>query len=307
LTGAVSTIDDANLTANRVLISNSSGKVAVSAVTSTELARLDGIDNAINHGTGTANRIVKYTDANGGTGNSIISDNGTSITVNGPMNVTESITSQTEDLTIRTPAGKGRLILSDDTIPPDDWGFLLTSASSRADGVISSQRNLGLSAVRTLNVGADSIAIRPYSVTSSTLPVYVFGGLDVIIDKSMSITPRHADDSLLIYAPIGTNRLHTRGAITLGLNGSTFTGIKRYTGKLDANGRKIIALGTGKGAKTVVIGAKVSSTAQNYYSLGRYLSTVITNDDLMIIPDTDGKPIAFNETCTYQVWCIETP
>ena len=112
---------------------------------------------------------------------------------------------------------------------------------------------------------------------------------------------------MLIHAPIGTNELHTRGAITLGLNGSTFTGIKKVSGKLDANGRKIIALGTGKGAKTVVIGAKVSSTAQNYYSLGRFLSTVITNDSLMIIPNADGAPITFNETCTYQVWCIETP
>jgi hypothetical protein len=83
--------------------------------------------------------------------------------------------------------------------------------------------------------------------------------------------------------------------------------MKRYTGNLDANGRKTIALGTGKGAKTAVIGAKVSSTAQNYYSLGRYLSTVITGDDLLIIPDPDGSPITFNGNCTYEVWCIETP
>ena len=45
--GAVSTIKDSNLTASRVLISNSSGKVAVSAVTSTELGYLDGVTSAI--------------------------------------------------------------------------------------------------------------------------------------------------------------------------------------------------------------------------------------------------------------------
>ena len=100
--------------------------------------------------------------------------------------------------------------------------------------------------------------------------------------------------------------LAVTGTITLGLNGSTFTGMKRYTGNLDADGTKTIALGTGKGAKTVVIGAKVSSTSQNYYSLGRFLSTVITGDSLMIIPDNNGAPITFNKTCTYQVWCIET-
>lgn len=46
-TGAASTIMDDNLTANRALVSNSSGKVAVSAVTSTELGYLDGVTSNI--------------------------------------------------------------------------------------------------------------------------------------------------------------------------------------------------------------------------------------------------------------------
>ena len=41
--GAASTITENNLTVNRVLVSNSSGKVAVSTVTSTELGYLDGV------------------------------------------------------------------------------------------------------------------------------------------------------------------------------------------------------------------------------------------------------------------------
>lgn len=45
--GAVSTIKDSNLTASRALVSNSSGKVAVSAVTSTELGYLDGVTSNI--------------------------------------------------------------------------------------------------------------------------------------------------------------------------------------------------------------------------------------------------------------------
>ena len=40
-------INSANLAANRALISNGSGKVAVSAVTSTELGYLDGVTSAI--------------------------------------------------------------------------------------------------------------------------------------------------------------------------------------------------------------------------------------------------------------------
>lgn len=45
--GAVSTIKDSNLTTSRALVSNSSGKVAVSDVTSTELGYLDGVTSNI--------------------------------------------------------------------------------------------------------------------------------------------------------------------------------------------------------------------------------------------------------------------
>ena len=47
ITGAATTIDDADLTASRALVSDSSGKVAVSAITSTELGHLDGVTAAI--------------------------------------------------------------------------------------------------------------------------------------------------------------------------------------------------------------------------------------------------------------------
>ena len=47
ITGAATTIDDADLTASRALVSDGSGKVAVSAVTSTELGHLDGVTSAI--------------------------------------------------------------------------------------------------------------------------------------------------------------------------------------------------------------------------------------------------------------------
>lgn len=47
IVGGASTITDANLIANRALVSNSSGKVAVSAVTSTELGYLDGVTSNV--------------------------------------------------------------------------------------------------------------------------------------------------------------------------------------------------------------------------------------------------------------------
>lgn len=45
--GAVSTIKDSNLTASRALISDNSGKIAASDVTSTELSYLDGVTSSI--------------------------------------------------------------------------------------------------------------------------------------------------------------------------------------------------------------------------------------------------------------------
>ena len=45
--GGASTITEDNLTASRALISNSSGKVAVSSVTSTELGYLDGVTSNV--------------------------------------------------------------------------------------------------------------------------------------------------------------------------------------------------------------------------------------------------------------------
>ena len=47
ITGAATTIDTEDLTASRALTSNASGKVEVSAVTSTELGYLDGVSSAI--------------------------------------------------------------------------------------------------------------------------------------------------------------------------------------------------------------------------------------------------------------------
>lgn len=47
ITGGASTITSSNLTASRALVSDSSGKVAVSAVTSTELGYLDGVTSAV--------------------------------------------------------------------------------------------------------------------------------------------------------------------------------------------------------------------------------------------------------------------
>ena len=47
LSGAISTVSTSNLTADRALISNGSGKIAVSSVTSTQLGYVSGVTSAI--------------------------------------------------------------------------------------------------------------------------------------------------------------------------------------------------------------------------------------------------------------------
>ena len=67
------TIDTENLTASRVLVSNSSGKVAVSSVTSSELAKIDGL-------TASASELNKLDGATVTTGEINVLDGNTSAT-----------------------------------------------------------------------------------------------------------------------------------------------------------------------------------------------------------------------------------
>lgn len=58
ITGAATTITTNNLTPNRVLVSNTSGKVAVSSVSSTELDYLDGVTSKIQNQINTLNNKI---------------------------------------------------------------------------------------------------------------------------------------------------------------------------------------------------------------------------------------------------------
>ena len=64
ITGAATTIDDADLTADRAVISSGSGKVAVSAVTATEIGHLDGVTSAIQTQLNTLTTNINTLDSN---------------------------------------------------------------------------------------------------------------------------------------------------------------------------------------------------------------------------------------------------
>ena len=68
ITGGASTITTSNLTANRALVSNADGKVAVSAVTDTELGYLDGVTSNIQTQLNSKLSTAPVTSVNGKTG-----------------------------------------------------------------------------------------------------------------------------------------------------------------------------------------------------------------------------------------------
>ena len=68
ITGGASTITTSNLTANRALVSNANGKVAVSAVTATELGYLDGVTSNIQTQLNGKLSTAPVTSVNGKTG-----------------------------------------------------------------------------------------------------------------------------------------------------------------------------------------------------------------------------------------------
>lgn len=82
VTGAASTITGSNLTASRALISNASGKVAVSSVTSTELGYLSGVTSAIQT---QLNGTVKTTGNQTISGTKTFSSGGIQLSTNGTI------------------------------------------------------------------------------------------------------------------------------------------------------------------------------------------------------------------------------
>ena len=85
ITGAASTVTTSNLTASRVLISNSSGKIAADAnVTTTELSYLDGVTSAIQ----TQLNNKQATLVGSGTGQNIKTINSTSLLGSGNISIT---------------------------------------------------------------------------------------------------------------------------------------------------------------------------------------------------------------------------
>ena len=119
ITGAATTIDDTNLTTNRALISNGSGKVAVSDVTSTELGYLDGVTSAIQTQLNAKGEMTRF---------QVMDGDGTTVAVD-------------QDKYIKFVEGGGIDINFTDTstgssTDPYDLSFTVNTASATGKGIV---------------------------------------------------------------------------------------------------------------------------------------------------------------------------
>lgn len=117
--GGASTITENNLTTSRALISNSSGKVAVSDVTSTELGYLDGVTSNIQTQLNKKLESVPVTSVNNKTGAVSLSaaDVGAATTsdVHTALNRTNAVNIANSDYT--TYMARGEALFSVETTP----------------------------------------------------------------------------------------------------------------------------------------------------------------------------------------------
>ena len=146
ITGGASTIADSNLTASRALVSNSSGKVVVSDVTSTELGYLDGV---------TSNIQTQINDAK----NTISTTNGSNITL---ATATWKTVAQVE------LAAGGYLLIGTARFASNANGARVLKFSLSADNNEEVSRYAYVSVRPIADIYTYTQVVFPHSVTSTT-------------------------------------------------------------------------------------------------------------------------------------------
>jgi len=201
ITGAASTIATSDLTASRALVSNSSGKVAVSSVTSTELGYVSGVSSAIQ-----TQLDAKNVKANN------LSDVVSASSARTNLGLAIGSVVQAFDAQLSDIAG----------LTPTDSNFIVGDGSNFVTETGATARtSLGLGTIATQ--AANNVAITGGSITGMSAPS---GSSDVT-------TKSYVDD---LVAGLKT-RIITRVATTANINlsnalenGDTLDGISLVTG-----------------------------------------------------------------------------
>jgi len=210
--GAVSTVYKDDLTASRALASDSSGKIAISAVTSTELGYLDGVTSAIQTqlDAGVTNAAAVVTEAVG-------------IEARRVANIAGAVsTITTSDLTASravVSSGAGKVAISD--VTSTEIGYL--------DGVTSAvQTQLDSKIAITASAANDFVTFTRLNANINLVSANVALGLKQLINVAASATGEGTgSNNFFVATPPGSNPIAIDNVI-VSLNGITQTKTTDY-------------------------------------------------------------------------------
>jgi len=266
LTGGATTIASSDLTTNRALISNGSGKVGVSAVTSTELGYLDGVTSAIQ-----TQIDSKQATVNGGASTITSSNLGASraLISNGSGKVAVSAVTSTE---LGYLDGVTSAIQTQLNAKQASGSYAVTTNNlSDLSSASTARTNLGLGSLATLSaVGASQI-------TDNTVGA---AELNVSGNGSTSQFLRSDGDGSFSWAtPTDTNTTYTGGS-GITLSSTTFNLDSDVRGDMWTMGRDTNDYFT------------VGTTTQSWYLDGAEDMRLTNNGNL----DVEGNVVAHSST-----------
>ena len=181
ITGAATTIDTEDLTASRALVSNASGKVEVSAVTSTEVGYLDGVTSAIQ-----TQLDAKIGTGAGAVGTSNIASNA----------ATPAKLSLFDD---NTAATSGHILVADGT---DFINKAVTGdISIDSNGAVT----IANTAVETAMVAGDAVTGAKIAADAVDSEHYVDGSIDTAHIANDNVTHDKLEDRYTAHVPITTS------------------------------------------------------------------------------------------------------
>lgn len=277
ITGAATTITSSNLTTNRAVISNGSGKIAVSDTTSTELGYVHGVTSAIQ--TQIDNKVTKNTDITGATHTKITYDSKGLVTGGSDLSASDIPNIASDKVTTMTGYTKGS---SADPVASTDT---LNQAVSKLENQIDNK----------VTKNADITA----STTGKTVITYdakglVTGGSEIGIDSTSTNYLEFDTSTHKIKAKVDTtvtessNKLVTSGAVSTAIQnaivgGVIYQGAWNITSATDLSG---ITLPVKKGYMYLVTGTGPKTIDGIEWNAGDYL---LVNTDVASGGSLSGK------------------
>lgn len=235
ITGGASTITSSNLTASRALVSNGSGKVAVSAVTATELGYLDGVTSAI------------QTQLNNKVTNSFTASRALGVNASGNVAVASTTTTELNYLSGVTSNVQTQLNSKQASITGGATTITSSNLTASRALVSTSAGKVGVSAVTSTELGyLDGVTSNVQTQINNITPVANSSNYDKDKMNDISVTNN-------VNFDMGSFQL-TKGSWLVTLNAQF---------NANATGYRQMWLSNSAGGGNLVVAGRVSSPAAN--------------------------------------------